>query len=187
MRVAVFGGSFDPPHVGHVLAVAYALLTQRIDEVLVVPVYAHAFDKGLSPFSDRVEMARLAFADIARTSVSTVESALDVPSITIRTLEHLSREHPEWALHLLVGSDVLLESSKWIEWDKIERYAKLIVLGRVGAEHPDAPEPLLPDVSSTRIRVLLGARGEGGTASEELARFVPRSVLEYADAHGLYR
>jgi nicotinate-nucleotide adenylyltransferase len=186
MQIAVFGGSFDPPHVGHVLAVAYALATERIDEVLVVPVYAHPFDKDLAPFSDRVKMTRLAFADTARTSVSTVESTLDVPSLTVRTLEHLAREHPEWDLHLLVGSDVLLESSRWTGWDQIERRAKPIVLGRAGAEHPDSPKPFLPDVSSTRIRALLRVRGTDGNASEELARSVPRSVLEYADAHGLY-
>lgn len=187
MRVAVFGGSFDPPHVGHVLAVTYALLTQKVDEALVVPVFSHAFDKGLSPFSHRVEMARLAFAPIARTRVSTIEQTLDVPSLTIRTLEHLSREHPEWELNLLVGSDVLSETSKWTDWDKIERFAKLLVLGRIGAEHPDAPKPLLPEVSSTRIRTLLRARAADATAAEELARSVPRSVLEYVDEHGLYR
>jgi nicotinate-nucleotide adenylyltransferase len=185
MRVAVFGGSFDPPHVGHVLAVTYALLTQSLDEVLVVPVYAHAFDKDLAPFPDRVEMARLAFAPVDRTTVSTVEATLDTPSLTVRTLEHLSREHPEWELHLLVGSDVLSESSKWADWDEIQRLAKLVVLGRVRAEHPDAPEPLLPDVSSTRIRSLLGARSTD--ADGELARCVPRSVLEYVNTHGLYR
>jgi nicotinate-nucleotide adenylyltransferase len=187
MRVAVFGGSFDPPHVGHVLAVTYALLTQKIDEVLVVPVYAHAFEKDLAPFSDRVQMARLAFAAIARTTVSTVESTLDAPSLTIRTLEHLSSEHPEWELHLLVGSDVLSESSKWTDWDRIERCAKPIVLGRVRAEHPDAPAPLLPDVSSTRVRTLLKARTTDRSAADELRRSVPEAVLEYLDEHGLYR
>jgi nicotinate-nucleotide adenylyltransferase len=187
MRVAVFGGSFDPPHVGHVLAVAYTLATQPIDEVLVIPVYAHAFEKDLSSFADRVEMARLAFADIARARVSTVESTLGTPSLTVATLEHLTREHPEWELHLLVGSDVLLESSKWTNWDKIEHLAKLIVLGRVGAGHPNAPKPLLPDVSSTRIRDLLRVRRSDGSASEELTRYVPKSVLDYANERGLYQ
>lgn len=187
MRVAVFGGSFDPPHVGHVLAVTYALLTQAFDEVLVVPVYAHAFAKDLAPFPDRVEMTRLAFARVTGANVSTVEATLEPPSLTVRTLEHLSREHPEWDLHLLVGSDVLSESAKWTDWDRIQRLAKLVVLGRVHAEHPDAPKALLPDVSSTRIRSLLGARGTDGAAVDELARCVPRSVLEYVNAHGLYR
>jgi nicotinate-nucleotide adenylyltransferase len=187
MRVAVFGGSFNPPHVGHVLAVTYALATQNLDEVLVVPVYAHPFDKDLAPFPDRVEMARLAFGDVARTRISSVESELALPSLTIRTLEHLRREHPEWELHLLVGSDVLLESSRWTDWPGIERCAKLVVLGRVHAEHPDAPKPLLPDVSSTRIRALLRVRASDPKVSEELAYSVPRTVLEYVDAHGLYR
>ncbi len=187
MRVAVFGGSFDPPHVGHVLAVAYALSTQALDEVLVVPVYAHAFDKDLAPFADRVEMARLAFAPVVGAKVSTVEGTLDAPSLTVRTLEHLSREHADWELALLVGSDVLPETSRWTDWDKIQRLAKLVVVERVGSEHPDAAKALLPDVSSTRIRSLLRARSTNRDAAGELARYVPRTVLEYVDAHGLYR
>jgi nicotinate-nucleotide adenylyltransferase len=82
---------------------------------------------------------------------------------------------------------VLSETSKWKKWNDIQRLAKLVVLGRVGAEHPDAPMSLLPDVSSTRIRSLLEARATDGSAHDELARCVPRSVLEYVDAHGLYQ
>src|SRR5689334_9142479 len=118
MRVALFGGSFDPPHVGHVFAAAYALSTIDIEEVLVVPVFAHAFEKDLAPFDDRLEMARIAFAPIARTSVSAVERSLGAPSITIRTLEHLRATHPDWKLYLVVGSDVLAESARWAEWDR---------------------------------------------------------------------
>ena len=186
MRVVVFGGSFDPPHVGHVLALTYALLTHDIDQALVVPVHSHPFDKELAPFPDRVAMARLAFAPIARAAVSAVEGTLEAPSLTIRTLEHLSREHPNWTLHLLVGSDALLEASKWVGWDRLERHAKLIVLGRAHADHPDAPPALIPDVSSTRIRSLLRARPKDREASDELARLVPRSVLDYVRERGLY-
>lgn len=186
MRVVVFGGSFDPPHVGHVLALTYALLTHDLDEALVVPVHSHPFEKDLAPFDDRVAMARLAFASIAKVTVSTVEATLAAPSLTVRTLEHLSREHPDWTLHLLVGSDALSDSSKWAGWHEIERQARLIVLGRVHAEHPDAPPALIPDVSSTKIRSLLRSRPKDGEPMAELARLVPHSVLDYVRAHGLY-
>jgi|GraSoiStandDraft_23_1057293.scaffolds.fasta_scaffold179292_2 nicotinate-nucleotide adenylyltransferase len=186
MKVAIFGGSFDPPHVGHVLAVAYASSTHDFDQAIVVPVFVHPFDKPLAPFEHRVAMARLAFAPLARTSVSTVEATLGVPSLTIRTLEHLSREHPEWTLHLVVGSDVLRESSKWTEWDRIELFAQLVVLGRVNAEHPFAPAPVIPNVSSSQVRSLLAERTRDGGARDELSRLVPRSVLRYVDEHGLY-
>lgn len=185
MRVILFGGSFDPPHIGHVLAVAYALSTQNVDEALVVPVFAHAFDKDLAPFEHRVEMARIAFGTLSRTTVSTVEATLGAPSLTVRTLEHLTREHPDWELRLLVGADVLLESSKWTDWSRIEQLARPVVLGRANIAHPEAPSAVLPDISSTRIRALLGARS-GADAAEELSRTVPREVLRYVDEHGLY-
>src|SRR5690242_21434651 len=108
MNVAVFGGSFDPPHVGHVLAVAYAFATRDLDAVLVIPVFSHPFEKDLTPFEHRVEMAKLAFGDLPRTSISTIEASLGAPSLTIRTLEHLSREDPARRLELLVGADVLV-------------------------------------------------------------------------------
>lgn len=72
-RVAVFGGSFNPPHVGHVLGVVYALSTAPIDEVLVVPVYRHPFAKPLAPFADRLEMCRLALGWLPRVTISRVE------------------------------------------------------------------------------------------------------------------
>jgi nicotinate-nucleotide adenylyltransferase len=187
MRVAVFGGSFDPPHVGHVLAVLYASLTAEIDETLVVPVFSHPFDKDLAPFAHRVEMARLAFAGLSGASVSAVEAELEVPSLTVRTLEHLWREHPDWKLRLLVGSDALHDASKWTSWDRVRELAPLIVLGRAGAEHDDAPAPVVPNVSSSRVRTLLRSRSSDARAAEELGRSVPESVLRYVDEHGLYR
>ena len=61
LRVALFGGSFNPPHVGHVLAVTYALSVGLVERVLVVPVFEHALGKRLAPFEHRVEMSRRAF------------------------------------------------------------------------------------------------------------------------------
>ncbi len=186
MNVALFGGSFNPPHVGHVFAATYALSVLDVEEVLVVPVFAHPFDKELTPFVHRLEMARRAFAPVARAAISSVEETLGAPSLTIRTLEHLRAAHPDWRMSLVVGSDVLSEASRWVGWDQIERYARLVVLGRESAPHPDAPKAVWPDISSTRIRALLRQRGADPRADEELARSVPRRVLEYIDAHGLY-
>ena len=187
MRVALFGGSFDPPHVGHVFGVTYALATVDLDAVLVVPVFSHPFEKELAPFSHRVEMARLAFVPVAHATVSTVEEDLGSPSLTVRTLEHLHEAHPDWELHLIVGGDVLHDSSRWVGWDRIEQHARLLVLGRESAPHPDAPKAILPNVSSSEVRALLRRRADDLDASREAARWVPRRVLDYIDRHGLYR
>jgi len=192
-RVAVFGGSFNPPHVGHVLGVVYALSTAPIDEVLVVPVYQHPFAKHLASFADRLAMCRLALGWLPRVSVSTVEEELGGESRTLRTLEHLCASHPEVSLRLLVGADVLGDLPKWHRWDRIAELAPPLVLGRRGVTAPDAavtwvgaasdepPAPILPRVSSTEIRAALEA---GDVAA--VRGLVPSAVIEHIVAGGLY-
>lgn len=180
--VAIFGGSFDPPHVGHVLAISYVLTTESVETVLVIPAYRHPFDKVLSPFEHRVRMCELATQDLKRTHISTLESKLGTPSLTLRTLEHLASEHPDWRLRLVVGADVLREAPKWHAFEQVRALAPLIVLGRGGVEEPNAPETVLPTVSSTEVRAALRER-----RMSRLSRLVPRAVLEYIEAHALYR
>lgn len=187
MHVAVFGGSFDPPHVGHVCAVEYLLSMGEFDRVLVVPVFAHAFGKELAAFGHRVAMTRLAMQDLDRAEVSTLEQELGTPSRTIRTIERLRAVHPEWDCRFVVGADVLAETASWEAFDEIVRQAPLFVLGRVGVTHADAPASVLPDVSSTDVRERVARLAGRAAEDEELARLVPGRVLRYIDEHGLYR
>jgi nicotinate-nucleotide adenylyltransferase len=187
--VAIYGGSFDPPHISHVLAAVYALKVGGFEQVLVVPVYEHAFQKRLSSFEHRERMCELAFAGITGVEVSTVERELATPSLTLRTLEHLAALHPDWAMRLLVGSDVLTDTVKWHAFERVAELAPPYIVARPGYEHPDAASALLPDVSSTRIRVAL-ARREHATQFADgglLESSVPSAVLGYVDAHRLYR
>src|SRR5450432_278005 len=130
--VAIYGGSFDPPHVSHVLAAVYALKVGGFDQVLVVPVFEHAFQKQLTPFQHRLRMCELGFQGIDGVLVSPVERELATPSLTLRTLEALSAAHPAWALRLLVGSDVLSETSKWHAFERITVLAPPYVVARPG-------------------------------------------------------
>ena len=78
--VAIYGGSFDPPHISHVLAAVYALKVGGFEQVLVVPVFEHAFQKQLTPFQHRWRMCELAFAGIAGAEVSALERELETPA-----------------------------------------------------------------------------------------------------------
>ena len=111
--VAIYGGSFDPPHIAHVLAAVYALKVGGFEEILVVPVFEHAFQKQLTPFQHRLRLCELAFEGLAGVVVSSLEQELPTPSRTLNTLERLQVLHPDWAMRLLVGSDVLTETAKW--------------------------------------------------------------------------
>ena len=180
-RVAVFGGSFNPPHVAHVLACALVLSVEEVDRLFVVPAYKHPFSKALAPFDDRAAMCELAMAWMPRVEVSRVEEELGGESRTLRTLESLSRAHPDWHLRLVIGADILAEAPRWFGFDAIEKLAPPIVLGRAGFDAPGTYGVRLPEVSSTRVRAAI-SRGEWS----DVEKLVPREVLAYARARGLY-
>ena len=181
MRVAVFGGSFNPPHVGHVLACALVMGKGEVDRLLVVPTYEHPFAKPLAPYDDRVAMCELATAFMRGLEVSRVEADLGGESRTLRTLEHLAATHADWRLRLVIGADILAETPKWFGFDAIARLAPPLVLARAGFDAPGAGPPLLPEVSSTEVRAAI-ARG----AWSEVEERVPRAVVALIRARGLY-
>lgn len=178
--VALYGGSFNPPHVAHQMASLFVLETQEVDALWVIPTYRHPFNKDLAPFDHRLQMCELAFAPLGtRVSVSRIEQELDRPSSrTVETIEGLRARHPNVAFRLVVGADILGERDKWYRWDEIERLAPPIVVGRRGYPGPDELE--LPAISSTEVRARL-SRGESAMP------LVPRAVMNYIAEHGLYR
>jgi nicotinate-nucleotide adenylyltransferase len=181
-RVAVLGGSFDPPHVAHVLLATYVLLGGEVDEVLVVPVFEHAFGKRLAPFEERMQLCQLAFAPLRSATVSRIEAELPSPNRTLVTLQHLAKARPDASFRLVVGSDVLLDAHKWYAFDELTRRAPLLVVPRPGYPHPGAA--VLPDVSSTLVRELLSRRDQA--ARDELRWLVPLATLDYIMAKNLY-
>ena len=180
MEVALLGGSFNPPHVGHLVAVHYVWATQPVDEVWLLPSYRHPFGKPLAPFEHRLRMCQLLAEDASGwLKVSDVERDVPGDGRTVDVLEHLRRRHPEHAFTVVIGSDLLPDLPKWKDVDRIEQMATVLVLHRAGHSSPRAFGPPLAEVSSTEIRERL-ARGD---APVDL---VPRRVLAYARQHGVY-
>jgi nicotinate-nucleotide adenylyltransferase len=179
--VAIFGGSFNPPHTAHMLAAALVLATQEVDQILVVPTFKHPFAKALAPFDDRVTMCALAMGWLPGVEVSRVEEELGGESLTLHTLEHLQRNHSDWAMRLVIGSDLVAESSKWFRFDLVRALAPPIVLCRAGFESSPKSSVVLPAISSTEVRASVEAR-----AWTELEALVPRAVLSHIRERGLY-
>src|ERR1700681_1571219 len=110
MRIGVFGGTFDPPHVGHLLLAADARDALQLDRLIFIPAGAQPFKVETPPVAsaeDRLEMVRLAVADDANYAVDDAEINRKGLSYTVDTLEHLSERHPTARLFLLMGEDVL--------------------------------------------------------------------------------
>jgi nicotinate-nucleotide adenylyltransferase len=179
-EIALFGGSFDPPHVAHVMAAWWALVTQGVREVWLVPTYRHAFGKVLSAFEDRVRMCELATSALRGVHVCTAEAELkDDPLCgkTARTLEHLTAKHPDRRFALVIGADILADTASWYRFDRVKALARIVVIGREG--FPGGEAVRLPAVSSSAIREQI-RRGE------DVSALVPRSVAEYARERRLY-
>lgn len=178
-NVAFFGGSFDPPHAGHVAVVNWLLEQDDIDTVLVVPCLAHAFDKSMATFEDRLQMCRLAFTAFGgRVTVSDIEGTLPRPSFTVDTLRAIKSADPALNLRLVIGSDIPAETSKWKDFDRVRELAPPICVNRGGLiTQPGAP--VFPRISSTNIRRRISA----GIGPGDL---VPGAVADYIRREGLY-
>ena len=178
-EIALFGGSFDPPHVGHLLAAAYVLATEPIDELWFVPVLQHPFAKPLAaPYDHRVLLCERLAAQLPRARVSRAEEESG-QARTVDLLEWLHRRHPGTRWTLVLGSDLDAEKPQWKRFDRVEQLARIVSVRRGGYEGADAAVTL-PEVSSTQVRALLRS---GGDAS----RLVPRTVLEAIRDAGTYR
>jgi nicotinate-nucleotide adenylyltransferase len=180
--IALLGGSFNPPHVAHLMAAYWALATQGVSEVWLLPAYQHPFGKRLADFDDRVRMCELAAAAVRGVHVCTAERDLAGDPLvgkTARTLEHLAAKHPTHRFALIVGADILPDTPKWYRWDRVQALARIVVVGREG--YPPVPgAPALPAISSTAVREAL-ARDEDASA------LIPARVLGYIRERGLYR
>lgn len=179
MRVGVFGGEFDPPHLGHLAVVRTARDQLGLDRVLVVPASRPPHrEQSPTPAGDRLRMAELTFAGEPRTEVSRIELDRDGPSYTVDTLRHLAGADE---LVLIVGADQ--DMQQWHEWDEILRLAEVAVAPRgrhLGWDGTGVTELEMEpvDLSSSWVREALATGG--GTDA------VVPAVLELIRSHGLY-
>ena len=190
-RVGLFGGSFDPIHLGHITLAGAAVEAAGLDRVLFMPtaVPPHKDERALTAFETRAAMVSLAIAGDTRFELSREESGPEV-SYTYRTvLSFADRGYGKDRLHLLIGSDSLIEMRSWREPEKIFARATIVVLVRPGFETiPPLPEEAAvicvtstrSEISSTEIRRL--AR-EG----RSIAGLVPEAVERFIVRQGLYR
>lgn len=168
-RVAVFGGSFNPVHYGHLLLADEIVVLVAVDRVLFVPAAQppHKPAAHLAPAADRFAMVRLAIAGHEHLAVSDVELRRAGTSYTVDTLEELRRAGDE--LFLLVGSETFLDLLTWREPARIARLARLVIVPRAGSAF---------DTESAAAQKVLREIGiTGGFVSATGGMPPPRGVL----------
>lgn len=193
MRVGIFGGSFDPPHVGHLLVAMDAREALGLDRLLVVPAATQPLKGGAATSAaHRLAMCRLTFDGLPGIAVDAVEVDRGGLSFMVDTVAALRGRWPAAELHLLVGEDVVPTLPRWREPDRLLAEVRLVVLHRA-AVAPGGMEAMPPapaggaqrlatrrvDVSATEVR----ARVQAG---RPIRGFVTDDVAAYITRHGLY-
>lgn len=183
---AVFGGSFDPPTLGHLMVVSHLLLNEpSVSGVVVIPCYSQV-GKSLRPFEHRLEMCYRTFSVLSRVDVSPIERELppEHAGITVELLKLLKLRNPDRQFRFIMGADLLMSAPKWEGWDEICELAPPLIIGRAAVPNlsNDAPSPITPIVSSTIVRTLL-AEGD----YDNVARYITQDTLNYIIEHDLYK
>lgn len=194
----MFGGSFDPPHLAHVMLARAAVKQFQLDALHVVPTgLAWHKSRELSAPMHRLAMARLAFEDLAHVVVDERELQRKGPTFTIDTLKALQIENPQAQLYLFIGADQFSAFKQWHQWQEILEIAIICIADR--AESTLAQTEFdayaaqnhrflilklpLMSVSATQVRQLVAS---GSIASGEVAKLVPEPVARYISLHQLY-
>lgn len=205
MRIGVYGGSFDPVHVGHLIAAECCREQAALDRVLFVPaaVPPHKQDRRLADTDHRVAMLTLAIGGHDGFAASTVELDRGGVSYTIDTLTDLAARHPHDTLVLVLGPDSLMQLPSWREPRRILDGWEVAVVERAGLDdaaaivrEPAVAAVLGPDhaarIVGARVRMpAIGIRSsdlrEAVAAGRSIRFRTPRAVEAYITSHGLYR
>jgi nicotinate-nucleotide adenylyltransferase len=214
-RIGLFGGTFDPIHLGHVHAAREVLVRFPLDRVLFIPssIPPHKVRRGIAPAADRLRMVELACAGEPRFAASSVEVDAGGRSYSILTLERMRALHPGARIFFILGTDAFLEIGTWHEHERVLAEGLFIVMTRPGTPLEDATG-VLPAALREEVRAVsdgeavdeAGAAGHRffllpiraiGVSSTEVRRrvrtgetvagLVPGAVGDYIRSHGLYR
>lgn len=190
MNIGIFGGTFDPPHTGHLIAAQDACEALSLDRFIFVPAAdpPHKRGRGVSGARVRLEMLEAAVAGNPTFEVSTIELERSGPSYTVHTLRELSARFDGSTLHLLIGVDQVREFSSWREWEAVLELAQIVMLTRAGAAEAGQEAPFVRqivnvtriDVSSTLVRARVAA-------GRPIRYLVPDAVEEIIARERLYR
>lgn len=193
-RIGIFGGTFDPPHLGHVTVARDVADALALDHVLWIParVSPHKLGRAVSPPAARLDMLEAAASQDPRFQVSQVELEREGPSYTVDTLRDLRARWPAAELFLILGADQLRAFASWRDPEEILRMATLALMDRDGDDAARAA-PDLPgmeravhvpvtrvDVSATEVRAAVAA-------GRDVSGMVPPGVLAVMEREGLYR
>lgn len=195
MRLGLFGGTFDPIHLGHLILAEQCRESCALEQVWMVVAGSPPHKPGgRTSVAHRLEMARIAIAGQPAFSVSDIEATRPGPHYSVDTLEAIRQERPNDELFFLIGADSLADLPSWREPERIARLATIVVVNRPGLEELDPAR--LPSFGPGTNPLISVAIPPVGIASSDLRQrlserrsvryMIPRGVEAYIEAHALY-
>jgi nicotinate-nucleotide adenylyltransferase len=192
MRLGVFGGTFDPIHIGHLVAAQNAMHAAKLDQVLFIVANQPWQKEGTREVTDahlRYLVVTQVLKSIPRLDASDIEITRGGLSYSVDTLIELNTAHPDYELFLVVGADAALQMPTWERAEELSRLARLVIVNRYG--YPtidnilDFDEPILAempwlDISSTDLR-------ERVRDHRPLQFLLPETAIDAIEVHSLYR
>lgn len=199
-RIALFGGSFNPVHNGHVNLVKETAEKNGIDRVYVIPTFISPFKKDSTGFvadgKDRLEMCRLAFSKLPYVTVSGWELSQPEVSYSVNTVEHFCEEFPEDELFFIMGSDMLLSFDKWHKWQDILKLCTVIAASREdGGSDIERLREKAAQLSRFGKVIVTEISAFGLSSSEirekiikncDLSCYMDKNVVEYIEENRIY-
>jgi nicotinate-nucleotide adenylyltransferase len=196
MRIGILGGTFNPPHLGHLVAAQEAYRELALDQVMLIPagVPPHKPVNGEPGPEHRLELCRLACAGDDRFTVSDLELRRGGPSFTVDTLDILRSQSPSDELFLILGADIAAGLPKWHEPERVLELATVAIAKRRGTSKGAVDNALAQLPGGERARFFQMPRiGISSTmvrrrvrAGQPIRYFVPDGVMHYIETHGLY-
>jgi nicotinate-nucleotide adenylyltransferase len=187
MRLAIFGGTFDPIHNAHLTVAREAAEQFQIDRVLFVPAERPPHKAGVThaPYEHRVRMAEIACAADPRFAVSRLEEGT-VRSYSIETIGKVrATMAPEDELFFIIGADAFADIRTWYRWRDVVEQVRFIVVSRPGSTYDVPPDARLERLDSVDLPVSSSEIRRALAAGERFAA-VPQGVMQYIFEHGLY-
>ncbi|QQS43384.1 nicotinate (nicotinamide) nucleotide adenylyltransferase [Candidatus Roizmanbacteria bacterium] len=198
MKIGILGGTFDPPHVGHLIAASQIKERMKFDQMWLMPVASHAFDKKLSSAKHRLKMTEIVSYD--GILASDYEIKLGGVSSTYHTMKYLHEEHPDDTFYFCMGSDLLADFHKWNDWEALVEENNFVIYPRgrdyeylekkvqdvMGANRMShitiiaGQDVVITNVSSTLVRSRLKKK-------QSVKYLVPEEVISYITTHNLYK
>ncbi|MCF7873760.1 MAG: nicotinate-nucleotide adenylyltransferase [Candidatus Omnitrophica bacterium] len=186
MKIGILGGTFNPPHIGHLILAQEAVYQLNLNKVFFIPTNKspHKEKDQLDP-GQRLEMVKLAIEDNPKFQVLDIELKRRGISYTVDTLEQLNRNYPEDSFYLIIGSDLANSFDKWKQPDKIKRLSQIVVALREGV--PLEIEDGFKKINITQVGVSSSQIRARIKKNKPIKYLAPKAIEKYIKRNNIYK